>query len=133
MTPPNFKRLRGCLPASWSRDDYVITGSACLAVQGIRDVKDLDILIRPVLWPEVEQLGAHFPKDEIAFFDEVPRLAHLGADVIFEHADKVDGYNIISLRHCLAIKALVTKSRPKDVQDMLLIAKLIAATEGHYA
>lgn len=122
----NYKRLRDLIPDGWSRDDYVITGSACLAVRGVRDVNDLDLLVRMLLWDATEEL-ARTPQFD--FFLNVPRLHY--CDEIFEQADCFDGYNIISLRHCLAIKALVPRSRPKDVRDILSLATLIAEEEKH--
>tara|TARA_R100000656_G_scaffold104176_1_gene75998 strand:- start:39910 stop:40605 length:696 start_codon:yes stop_codon:yes gene_type:complete len=43
---PLFEELVARIPAGWSEDDFVICGSAALAVRGVRDVHDLDILVR---------------------------------------------------------------------------------------
>ncbi len=147
----NFIKLKSFIPKNWDKGDFVITGSACLATRGVRDVNDLDILVRPHLMLEVVDLHAKgtFPKlkrellvehiqeypravlrtGHIDFFESMPRIAYLGVDEVFDRADSCDGYNIISLRHCLAIKALVPRSRSKDVIDMVLLAKLIEKEE----
>lgn len=154
----NYKRLVSYLPKGWGPDDFVLCGSACLAARGVRDVGDLDVLIRPELWEVVTHLHFNnaFPAGkkvlpfyedpvyesaqlegrrllmtgEIDFFDTMPRITNLGNLDIFGAATIIGGYRVVSLRHCMAIKALVPQSRPKDVTDMLLLAELIAEEEG---
>lgn len=155
---PVYEELLGYIPKEWNPDDYVICGSACLAERGIRDVGDLDIQVRPRLWAEAERLhqAGHFPPGldshpvgrvpgpesdfggrdgrvlftgRIDFFVNVPRIFALGADEVFRRSELRRGRRIISLRHCLAIKALVPISRRKDVDDMVSLALQIFEEE----
>lgn len=139
-----YMELVSYLP-EWPKDSYVLCGSACLAVRGVRDVHDLDVLIiDPDMWKEVEALHSegHFPKatrdisfpalphrllrtGQIDFFDRVTSLP-LSFSEIVVNSDIYDGHNIISLRHCLATKALSTVIRDKDIADMPLLCQLIS-------
>ncbi len=158
MDTPNYERLLGYIPDSWDPKLYVLSGSACLAERGVRDVGDLDVLIDESLWPEVQQLhtAGHFPPGpdkstknpqhesnfaedgagrrilftgQIDFFVEMPRIFSLGPEAVFERAQTLRGRRVVCLRHCLAIKALIPTSRIKDVQDMVILADLIAKEE----
>lgn len=152
---PVYEELLSYLPKEWDADDYVLCGSACLAERGIRDVGDLDVQIKPKLWPEVLRLheAGHFPEgpdkqvqpgpdsdfggrdgralltSRIDFFVDIPRIFTLGADEVFAKSELRRGRRIISLRHCLAIKALVPESRRKDVNDMISLAFQISEEE----
>lgn len=158
---PNLYRLLAYIPKTWSSTDYVLCGSAALAFRGYRDVRDLDVLVRPSatigapptdMMEEVERLDreGHWPvapelseaklendgalyagsyrlrrTGEIDFFDGVPRLAP-GVTVheVFAHSKLFEGRRVVSLRHCLAIKALAFRRRDDD--DMIALARFIS-------
>jgi hypothetical protein len=138
----------------WPRHDFVLVGSAALAARGIRDVNDLDVQICCSLWPEVERLHAagYWPKGpdkaekdgglyedgpnrrilltgQIDFFDAMPRISSCTPfEVVFRESEWIGGFRIVSLRHCLAVKALA--NRKKDHEDMETLARLIRAEEA---
>lgn len=157
----NLTRLASYLPAHWSPNDFVLCGSAALAVRGVRDVADLDVLIDPKLWPEVRELHGrgYWPgtpretKDpqsndgprrdllltgEIDFFDEMPRIAAgVTRQAAFEEAE----FRQIPVlpagrmvRVCCLRHVLAVKAlafRPKDHDDMVRCAELIYDEERH--
>ncbi len=153
---PVLHSLLALIPSDWPRDEFVLCGSAALAVRGIRDVHDLDVMIDPALWDETHALvrehgeKEHFERYAVGSTTE-PRLVRLGCeiDIWDEHprianvadfartlvcADlfEIQGraVNVLSLRHTLAIKALaMVPGRSKDLQDMMYLARAIDAEE----
>lgn len=157
----NYDTLRAYMSEIRDSSLFVLTGSAVLAARGVRDVNDLDVLIRPELWGTVRDLnakgywptkpiesprigtkGVHIPDTDdpeygirdllrtgwMDFGDSLPRIAScVTVDQVFKDASVIDGYQIMSLRHCLAIKALA--NRPKDGTDMQQLAYLITTSE----
>lgn len=125
------------IPRSWDREKFVLTGSATLAFRGIRDVRDLDILVHPSLKPELTEIPwteSYFGPGstvqsmadrDIDVFFECPRLG-ISFDEVKNASDHIGGYYIQSPRHTLAIKALVTPPRAKDQADILALAQIIA-------
>ena len=150
LTPtPTFHRLVAGLPDDWPSDQFILVGSACLAVRGVRDVHDLDVLIdRSLLYsantfvntrsyvkdrPAARlqpYLDEDAPWSEYDFFTEPPRLTLYTIESIRERADTVfvQGRKVLvqSPYHTLAIKALVHPPRKKDIADMKLLAEIIA-------
>lgn len=145
-----LRSLLALIPTEWPRDSFILCGSAALAFRGVRDVHDLDILIRPELWPGLshlrgvereeayEQAGRLLRLDSgVDVFDSHPRIGNVaGFDQTLRAADlfrTCDGmvYNVLSMRHTLAIKALaMVDGREKDLADMRSLAALIGVEEG---
>ena len=142
---PRFSALLEQIPAAWRTEDYVLIGSATLAVAGIRDVNDLDVLVHPLL---AAKLGAELEPEgtgsvyarrllgtqaavgaKVDVFLSVPRI-RLGFDAVYAMAMTYAGRRVQCARHTLAIKALAVPHREQDVIDMLSLAKLIAAQES---
>jgi hypothetical protein len=130
---PNFQALIKKIPADWSREDFILCGSAALAVRGIRDVRDLDILVRPSLMatiPVTKDVDGYTEKfsEDIDIFDKPLRLENfLTFDDIKRTAELFDGYYVQSPRHTLAIKLLLPSPRAKDVPDIISLSQVIAA------
>lgn len=64
MTPTKFHTLLELIPGGWPPYAYLLCGSASLAVRGIRDVHDLDLLVHESLWAEAQQ--AFLPYRDVA-------------------------------------------------------------------
>lgn len=134
VATPRLRKLLTKLPEDWNREDFILCGSASLAFRGIRDVRDLDILVRPQFMDKLQQVkrdtdpyaDATVIDVNIDVFTKPPRLDGLTFDDIRRDADFIDGYYVQSLRHTLAIKALVPTPREKDKPDMVALAELIA-------
>lgn len=147
------------LPKEWDRSKFVLCGSAAMAVRGIRDVHDLDVLVLPELMPAVKEafpetkrrdedpglypnegdcaiivngiehvegtpreIPQGMPRVELwraegfDFFDALLRPVATNRQV-FQEAGEWNGYLVMSLRHCLAVKAL--GYREKDKADIV--------------
>jgi len=151
---PRLVELMGYIPRNWSTTQFILCGSAPLALRGIRDVRDLDVLVTQELYDDAVKLNAegYWPGGEVAvdvpedkkygrvllragsfdFFVELPRVAQC---VSFEQIQDQSSLvvvgdrrmRVLSLRHCLAVKALA--ARASDHRDMMRLAVLIDAEE----
>lgn len=158
-TTENLERLVRQLPTEWGYSDFILCGSAALAIRGVRDVHDLDVFIRPGIWDSAgldripgivistsaEEYSATGDSEVsnqklvrldtgFDFFNALPR-ATCSFDRAFECADdfKVEGRSIkvLCLRHVLAVKAtaMTVPMRGKDWDDMSKLAALIEKEE----
>lgn len=155
----NLIRLASYLPAEWNPNDFVLCGSASMTIRGLRDVNDLDVLIRPRLWGSVRELHrrgywpgeARDTKDpqsndgprrdllltgEIDFFDEMPRIAAgVRREDVFTHAEFHQLAILPSgrtLRFACLRHVLAVKAlafRSKDYDDMVVLAERIRLEE----
>ncbi len=133
---PCLDELLDRIPRDWEREHFVLSGSAALAFRGIRDVRDLDIVVSPSL---ASKLSSKFPRegnrlsvsiDGIDVFYSVPRVWSLTWEDLVGEADEFDGYKVQSLRHVLAMKCLIPNIREKDRPDMVMLANLISEEPG---
>ncbi len=114
--------------------EYIVMGGSSLAIRGIRETKDLDILVTPKLYKE---LAANWPEDLEYFrkwnrhrlkqgeFELYPDFylekANQFQDVqmLITEADMVNSIPIQKLEHL--INAKLDNSREKDLQDVALM------------
>ena len=158
-TTENLERLVHQLPTEWSYPDFILCGSAALAIRGVRDVHDLDVFIHPGSWDSAgldripgivisttaEEYNATGDSEVsnqklvrldtgFDFFNALPR-ATCSFETAFECADdfKVEGrcIKVLCLRHVLAVKAIAmtVPMREKDWDDMAKLAALIEKEE----
>lgn len=164
-TPSLHALVKMLTPLGWSTSDFVLCGSACLAVRGVRDVNDLDVFVRrQEMIHDVKSLGPHIPIEDhtplyfhvtdghnfiqvgvevegrqthIDVFSKMPFLP-VTFDQVWDGADSFSfkdaescilDVRVMSLRHCLAVKALArrttTASVRKDMRDMHLLVEQI--------
>jgi len=114
-------------------DEFVIVSSGALAIRGIREAKDLDLITTPSLW---DQLVKHYPVSRNEF--GVERIAlNEGIEIlnsnqsifgngktiplqqIFDQADLFEGLKFINLKHLKVIKQKL--GREIDIGDVELI------------
>lgn len=119
------------------KDEYVLVGSAPLAIREIRDAHDLDVLVSDDLWktlaqkypintdhgfnklilsPDIDVLGdgSVFKNPQIASFEEMIKTA-----------DIISGHKFLNLE---LLKKFKTKmGREKDLNDIELIDQYFAA------
>jgi hypothetical protein len=159
LDAPELARLLDLIPREWPADRFVLCGSAALAVRGVRDVHDLDVMIHPSLWREARALAAEHgekPTTEryatdpdanpaagrlvrlacgIDFWDTHPRIARVAdfkRSIDCSDLFEIGGrfVHVLGLRHVLAIKALaMVPGREKDLDDMCLLSRLIREEE----
>lgn len=107
---------------------YAIFGSGPLAVRGIRDAKDLDIVVRKDVWDE---LAEKYPKNEkgnglqigdIEAFDSWSPWFE-DPNMLIDTAEIIDGLPFVRLEHVVSWKKAM--GREKDLNDLQLIEKFL--------
>jgi hypothetical protein len=120
---------------SFPEGEYVVFGSCPLAVAGIREANDIDMLISPALYAQLEKAGwQQLDKGEDDkplthdvfevhenwnFSTYAPTLDDLKAD-----ANIVDGVPFASLAHVRKWKD--AWGRPKDMEDVRMIDEYLS-------
>ena len=123
----NLKKLN--LPA----DQFVVVGSGALSIKGIRDSKDLDVIVTNSLWSRMikkYKVGINsFGVENLELENDIeilnPTQSIFGNSKvvpiteIFEKADIFDGIKFLNLDHLKKIKKEL--GREKDLKDIKLI------------
>lgn len=106
-------------------DKYAIFGSGPLAIRGIRDSKDLDIIVKASLWneltkkyPEENERLIKINSTEV-YKDWSPWFSN--TNELIDNADIFDGIRFVKLRYLIAWKKAY--NREKDKRDIQLIEK----------
>lgn len=113
------------------KDKYAITSSGTLAIRGIRQAKDIDLVVTEDLW---EELGAKYgikekPICDSIHLDDIEVLGNFSGENLFSvdeqiaHADIIDGRRYVSLDMIIAFKTAL--GREKDLKDLELIKEYI--------
>jgi len=106
-------------------DKFAIFGSGPMAVRGIRETNDLDIIVKPDLW---EELKGRYPLNPEKFssiqIGNIEVYNHWGVwfkDIIklIDEADIIDGFRYVKLQRVLEWKKAY--NREKDQKDVELI------------
>ena len=113
-----------------STDQFAIFGSGPLAVRGIRESKDLDLIARKALW---DKLAKKYPP-----VPEKPYCIRIGdleifnqwkpwfenADELIDSADIFDGIRYVKLDYVIHWKKAM--GREKDLSDLKLIEQYLS-------
>lgn len=118
--------------------EYVVLGSGILGALGIRDIKDVDLLVTPRLFAQLRKRGWRYSTVDIEgqmrekltfgvaeafqdfwYGDQNPDPAQL-----FATAELIKGVPFLSLAALLKIKQVL--GRPKDKADIILIENYLA-------
>ena len=117
-------------------DEYLITGGAVLAIHGIRDCHDLDVVCSDELASELRErfpdaLVRNFAVCESMFLNNIEFMFNFKAEnrpwsteQQIAEADMIEGRRYQTLERVKFFKRL--QSRPKDIEDI----KIIEAYEG---
>ncbi len=109
---------------------FAVMGSGPLAVRGLREPHDLDIVVSDKLWEELSQKypvveGWHSGK--IKLTEDIDAFTRTAADIPVEEliarADIFDGVRFVSLEDTIAAKRV--QNREKDLADIELIEKYL--------
>lgn len=116
--------------------DFVVVGSGALAIRGIRETKDLDVIVTNKLWNDLlakYESEVENGVERIKFDSNIeilnPAQSIFGnskiipIEKIFQRADMIDGIKFISLNHLKKIKLKL--GREKDFKDIELIDKYL--------
>ncbi len=118
------------------RDEFAIFGGGPLGIRGLREIKDLDLIVLPGLW---EELAQKYPVEETNFGGKAYR-AHLTDDIeavskpgfgfdakeVIEKADVIDGIRFVNLETTIEWKRKM--GRKKDLEDIRLIEEYLKET-----
>lgn len=107
--------------------EYAIFGSGPLAIRKIREINDLDIIVKPELW---KKLAAQYPAED----DQVIHLMLIEIfkdwrpwfkDVhqLIDSAEIIHHFPFVKLEYILKWKKMM--NRKKDQKDILLIEKFL--------
>lgn len=115
-----------------SRGSYAVFGSGPLAIRGIRENRDLDVLVTPAEWEELSRKHVVTKKDgrpdtihvghvqllEVGYRDWRPFLED--NDALIREAELIDGVPFVRLEHLLGCKRLMTgEKHARDVASIL--------------
>ncbi|MEM4240067.1 MAG: hypothetical protein QXM31_01795 [Candidatus Woesearchaeota archaeon] len=127
----NFRRLLEELKKlNLPSDKFAVFGSAPMAVRNIRDVDDLDVIVKQDLWDELCKKHKndgnkviHIGKIDIfrqwePWFDDINPL--------IDTADIIDGIRYVSLDYLVKWKKMM--NREKDRKDLLLVNDFLKKT-----
>lgn len=111
------------------KDQYVIFGSGCLAARGIRENRDLDILIRLNLWVDLSkklpinhnESGKPLQYKHVTLFYDLPHITY--SDKIINEAEFIDGFPYMKLYYLVKLKKIL--GREKDLEDIKLITSYL--------
>ena len=108
---------------------FAIFGSGPLGVRGLRQIRDLDVIVTNDLWAE---LSAKFPVEDLGTHKRItlgnievlskPVLDFSAEDLIAE-ADVIKGTRFVTLERTLEWKKKM--GRKKDIEDVNLIEKYL--------
>ena len=114
------------------KDEYVIVGSGPLGVRGIREIRDLDIVVSNKLW---KRLSEKYPivdgdpgtkKMYISKSIEIlggPSFISDGqtptVEEMIKSAEVINGYPFMSLNYTIIFK--LKRGRDKDLEDLVLL------------
>lgn len=113
-------------------NEYAITSSGPLAVRGIREAKDIDIIVNDKLWQE---LIKKYPVKQMSFNEaiNIGDIEVMGnfttnqlvpTETQIAEADIIDGRRYVNLDTIIKFKKLL--SREKDLADLKLIEDYLA-------
>lgn len=117
------------------KDQYAITSSGPLAIRGIREAHDLDVIVTEDVW---EQLAKHHtPQKKRIETMQIGNIEILGEGSLFtkgsiasvaeqiETADVISGHRFVNLQ--LIRKFKTRLGREKDLRDITLIDNYLAS------
>jgi len=115
------------------KDRYAITSSGSMAIRGIREARDIDVIVTPDYWQE---LIAKYPVkkmpscDAICLNEAVEILGNFQTSSIYSQieqinqADVIDGHRYVNLEMVKVFKQMTR--REKDLRDIELIDEYLS-------
>lgn len=106
-----------------AKHQYLIWGSGPLAIRGIRESKDIDLVVTKQIW---NQLANRYPPSSqmvicignIEIWNDCLNLTGQ-IDNMITHPDMIEGFPFMTLRHTIEWKKQM--NRDKDLKDIALI------------
>lgn len=114
---------------------YAITGSGPLAIRGLREASDVDIVVKKELWNEL--IKRFDPYDErhikignIEIWGDFINLTER-MDAVIDSAETLSGYPFVTLQDTLSWKRFL--NREKDQKDISMIESILKVSSGIYS
>ena len=104
------------------KDKFAVFGSGPLGVRELREIEDLDIVVKSDLWDELvkeytSENGKHIKIDNIEIYKDWKPWFDI--DKLVDDADIIDGYRYVKLKYVLEWKK--KRGLEKDLRDIELI------------
>lgn len=116
----------------FSKGEYVIWGSGPLAIRGLKEARDIDLLVTQLCW---KRLAKNHPIEgeknnlirlgEIEVWSDCMNLTPI-IDQMIEHCDWIEGYPFMKLPYTVCWKEEL--AREKDLRDVALIEEFLKAS-----
>ncbi len=108
---------------------YAIFGSGPLAVRGIREAKDLDVLVRKDVWDELAKKYTRNVKGTGLQIGNIEAFCQWSPwfddpDALIDTAEVIDGLPFVRLEHVVSWKSAM--GREKDIKDLELIENYLS-------
>lgn len=132
----NFKDLLKELDTlDLPKDQYAITSSGPLAVRGILEAHDIDLVVTPKLWEALKQKYPVKPMElcDSIQIENIEILGNFRDERLFtsedqiNQADVIDGHRYVGLEMIIAFKKQL--GREKDKRDLELLENYFAKTK----
>lgn len=111
---------------------YALFGSAPIGIRGLKDCRDIDIIVMEDLWKECKGRGLevgftadgsqYLWKDEIELFKDW-KPGHWDIRQLIEEAEIIEGLPFVKLEKVLEWKRL--NGREKDLEDIEIIERFL--------
>ena len=115
--------------------EYALWGSAPLVIAGLKESKDLDVLVSSKLWKQLakeypvktfeagNQLGEYITIGNIDFVNHIIGFSIEECENMIKEASLIDRYRIVSLENIIKWKRIL--GREKDVLDIAIIEEYL--------
>jgi hypothetical protein len=125
------EHLKNLKSLNLPKGEFAVVSSGSLAIHGIREAKDIDLIVTDSLWNELSKKYQVKEKNNYLIIDlgndiEVlgPRSIYTRGHIVppqevFENADIIEGVKFMNLKHLRKIKT--EHGREKDLKDVVLI------------
>jgi len=117
--------------------EYAIWGSGVLAIRGLRAARDIDIVVKPLLWQSLikkyppaagEYGGQVIHVGSIEIWNNLMELKNLPVNEVVNSAEMIEGYPFMSLHFTILWKKIL--NREKDLQDIALLEQWLLASRN---
>ncbi|MBD3303645.1 hypothetical protein GF343_00725 [Candidatus Woesearchaeota archaeon] len=122
-----MKFLEELKKLNFPTDQYAVFGSGPLAIRGLRENEDIEILVKPELWEKLAK-NHKLARDDLISIGNVHIFKHWepwlkNRDELIDTADIIDGIRFVKLEHVLDWKEKM--GREKDKKDIELIEEYL--------
>ncbi len=124
-----LKKLEELKSLDLPEGQYLIWGSGPLAIRGLREARDVDVVVRAPLWKElIQKYPVQGKKQNLITLGDIEvwsDLLDLTAiiDTMIAQCDWIEGFPFMNLKYMVEWKRHL--GREKDLQDIALIEEYL--------